>query len=288
MLDTYVMATYAIGDIQGCYDSLIHLLEKLNFDKTKDTLWFAGDLINRGPDSLSTLRFVKSLGDSAISVLGNHDLHLLAIAHNVKTTRSADLQRILDADDSDELLQWLSARPLLHYDKKLNYTITHAGIYPSWTQQQAQNYAAELEYELKNNLDAFLNNMYGDNPNKWDESLSGFERLRFICNSFTRMRYCDQQGTLDFSSNGAPGTIPESSVPWFDVIDRKAKNEKLLFGHWSTLGKINKDNVYPLDTGCVWGGELTALHIDTDSAEYISIGCPSEANPEDFVKNIKQ
>ena len=284
MLDTYVMATYAIGDLQGCYDSLIRLLEKLNFDKTKDTLWFAGDLINRGPDSLSALRFVKSLGNSAISVLGNHDLHLLAIAHNVKTTRSADLQRILDADDRDELLQWLSTRPLLHHDKKLNYTITHAGIYPSWTLQQAQNYAAELELELKNNLDVFLNNMYGDKPDKWDESLNGFERLRFICNSFTRMRFCNQNGTLDFSSNGAPGTIPEETVPWFDVANRKTKNEKLLFGHWSTLGKIKRDYIYPLDTGCVWGGELTALRIDTSLAEYISIGCPSEANPADFVK----
>ena len=278
------MATYAIGDLQGCYDSLIRLLEKLNFDETKDTLWFAGDLINRGPDSLSTLRFVKSLGDSAISVLGNHDLHLLAIAHNVKTTRSADLQRILDADDKEELLQWLSTRPLLHHNNKLNYTITHAGIYPAWTLEQAKIYAAELENELKNNLTEFLNNMYGDKPNKWDESLNGFERLRFICNSFTRMRFCDQQGSLDLSSNGAPGTIPEGTVPWFDVSERKTKNENILFGHWSTLGKIKKEHVYPLDTGCVWGGELTALRIDNDLAEYIAIDCPSEADPADFVK----
>ena len=144
------MATYAIGDLQGCYESLLALLEKINFDNTKDTLWFAGDLVNRGSDSLSTLRFVKSLGDSAISVLGNHDLHLLAIAYDVKTTRSADLQRILDAEDREELLYWLSTRPLLHHDKKLNYTITHAGIYPSWTLKQAKNYSAELEFELKN------------------------------------------------------------------------------------------------------------------------------------------
>ena len=281
------MATYAIGDIQGCYDSLIRLLEKLNFDKTKDTLWFAGDLINRGPDSLSTLRFVKSLGDCAISVLGNHDLHLLAIAHNVKTTRSADLQRILDADDREELLQWLSTRPLLHHDKNLNYTITHAGIYPLWTLEQAKIYAAELEDELKNNLNAFLNNMYGDKPDNWNESLTGFERLRFICNSFTRMRFCYQNGILNFSSNGAPGTIPEGAVPWFDVSNRKENNERLLFGHWSTLGKIKNTHIYPLDTGCVWGGELTALQIDTEIAEYISIDCPSEANPADFVKNIK-
>jgi bis(5'-nucleosyl)-tetraphosphatase (symmetrical) len=278
------MATYAIGDLQGCYSSLLRLLEKINFDKSKDTIWFAGDLINRGPDSLSTLRFVKSLGDSAITVLGNHDLHLLAIVHNIKTTRSPDLQRILDADDSDELTQWLSTRPLLHHDEKLNYTITHAGIYPLWSLEQAKIYATELENELQNNLNLFLNNMYGNEPNKWDDSLTGFDRLRFICNCFTRMRFCHKDGTLDFTSNGAPGTIPENTLPWFEIENRKANKEKLLFGHWSTLGLINKDNVFALDTGCVWGGKLTALRIDTEIAKYISVDCPSEANPEDYIK----
>ena len=278
------MATYAIGDLQGCYDSLLHLLEKINFDQTKDTLWFAGDLINRGPDSLSTLRFVKSLGDSAISVLGNHDLHLLAIAYGVKTTRSPDLQRILDANDKDELLHWLSHRPLLHHDNHLNYTIAHAGIYPLWTLQQAQECALELEHELKNNLNNFLHKMYGDKPEKWDESLTGFDRLRFICNSFTRMRFCHQDGCLDFSSNGAPGSIPENALPWFDISNRKTKQERLLFGHWSTLGKISRENIYALDTGCVWGGELTALRIDTAIAEYISVTCPGDANPADYIK----
>ena len=278
------MATYAIGDLQGCYDSLLKLLEKINFDKTKDTLWFAGDLINRGPDSLSTLRFVKSLGDSAITVLGNHDLHLLAIAAGVKTTRSPDMQRILNASDRDELLSWLSTRPLLHHDSKLNYTITHAGIYPLWTLAQAKSYASELEDILRNNLDEFLNSMYGNKPDKWDESLTDFERLRFICNCFTRMRFCSEDGVLDFSSNGAPGTIPEDTSPWFDVSERKTKQDKILFGHWSTLGKVRKENIYPLDTGCVWGGELTALQIDSKEARYISIQCPGDANPADFVK----
>ena len=278
------MATYAIGDLQGCFDSLLALLEKLNFDKTKDTLLFAGDLVNRGSDSLATLRFVKSLGDSAITVLGNHDLHLLAIAHNVKTTRSPDLQRILDADDRDELLHWLSTRPLLHFDSKLNYTITHAGVYPLWSLEQAKNYALELENELKNNLNTFLNNMYGDKPDIWDESLIGFERLRFICNCFTRMRFCKSDGTLDFSSNGAPGTIPEGALRWFDIPNRKADNEKLLFGHWSTLGETNIQNVYALDTGCVWGGKLTALRIDNKEPEYISVNCPAAANPADYIK----
>jgi bis(5'-nucleosyl)-tetraphosphatase (symmetrical) len=277
------MATYAIGDLQGCYESLLRLLDKLNFDKTKDTLWFAGDLVNRGSDSLSTLRFVKSLGDSAITVLGNHDLHLLAIAYDVKTTRSPDLQRILDAEDRDELLHWLSTRPLLHHDSRLNNTITHAGIYPFWSLEQTQDYAAELENELKNNLNNFLNNMYGNNPDKWDDSLTGFERLRFICNCFTRMRFCKQDGTLDFTSKGVPGTIPEGTLPWFEIPNRKTANHKLLFGHWSTLGIINKENVDALDTGCVWGGKLTAVRIDTEIAEYISVDCPGEANPSDYI-----
>lgn len=278
------MATYAIGDLQGCYKSLLRLLKKINFDKKTDTLWFAGDLVNRGSDSLSTLRFVKSLGSSAITVLGNHDLHLLAIAHGVKKKCSPDLQQILDADDCDELLQWLSTRPLLHHNSKLNYTITHAGIYPLWSLKEAKEYAAELENELKNNLHTFLNNMYGDKPDIWDDSLSGYKRLRFICNCFTRMRYCYKDGTLDFSSNGAPGTIPKDTSPWFELPKRKAENENILFGHWSALGAINKENVFALDTGCVWGGKLTALRIDTEIAEYISIDCPSEANPADYVK----
>lgn len=278
------MATYAIGDLQGCYESLLDLLKKINFNETKDTLWFAGDLVNRGTDSLSTLRFVKSLGDSAITVLGNHDLHLLAIAHGVKTTRSPDLQRILNAKDRDNLLDWLSTRPLFHHDSNLNYSIAHAGIYPLWSLKQASSYASELEKELKNNLHEFLNNMYGDKPNVWTDSLTGFERLRFICNCFTRMRFCHTDGTLDFSSNGAPGTIPKETLPWFEIVNRKDIDEKLLFGHWSTLGKIGKDNIYALDTGCVWGGKLTALQIDTKTPKYISIDCPAAANPEDYIK----
>lgn len=281
------MATYAIGDIQGCYDSLLTLLEKIQFDQSKDVLWFAGDLVNRGPDSLSTLRFVKSLGDNVITVLGNHDLHLLAIAYDVKTTRSDDMKRIINAEDSDELLHWLSHRPMLHHDPDLNFTITHAGIYPGWSLDHARKYANELEDTLQNNLSAFLQHMYGNKPGKWDDNLSGFDRLRFICNCFTRMRYCYPDHSLDFSSNGAPGTIPEGALPWFELTDRQTQQQRLLFGHWSTLGKINKENVYALDTGCVWGGELTALRIDCEEPGYISVNCPAAANPEDYIKKIK-
>lgn len=282
------MPTYAIGDLQGCHEALLRLLDKLNFDSSRDTLWFAGDLVNRGHDSLATLRFVKSLGTGAISVLGNHDLHLLAIAYGVKTTCSADLQRILDAEDRDELLHWLSCRPLLHHDAAIGYTITHAGIYPFWSLTQAKTYAKELEVVLQNNLAEFLNNMYGDKPDKWQESLSDFERLRFICNTFTRMRLCKNDGTLDLdnnislNTNSASNNSNNTSLPWFEIAQRKTNDEKILFGHWSTLGKVNKKNIYPLDTGCVWGGQLTALRLEGEKV--ISVDCPAVANPADYIK----
>ena len=279
------MATYAIGDLQGCYDSLLRLLDKLNFNESKDTLWFAGDLVNRGPESLSTLRFVKSLSDNAITVLGNHDLHLLAIAAKHKKTKDSGLKEILNADDADDLLNWLRKQPLLHHDPRLNCTMVHAGIYPDWDLQDAQKYANELETVLRSDdyLD-FIFNMYGNLPDKWDDELKGWERLRIICNIFTRMRYCENDGTLNFKSHGAPGTHPENTVSWFEVPNRKVMESKILFGHWSTLGIINKKNIYALDTGCVWGGKLTALRIDTENPEYISVDCPGDANPEDYIK----
>lgn len=282
------MPTYAIGDLQGCHESLLRLLDKINFNNNNDTLWFAGDLVNRGTDSLSTLRFVKSLDSHAISVLGNHDLHLLAIAYGIKTTRSDDLQRILNADDKNDLLQWLSHRPLLHHDESLGYTLTHAGIYPLWSLPQAKKYAHELETVLQNNLSSFLQNMYGDKPDVWQETLTGFERLRFICNAFTRMRFCKEDGTLDLNNNGSLNTTTSTitsgttSLAWFEIAQRKTQQEKLLFGHWSTLGKVNKKNIYPLDTGCVWGGRLTALRLEDEKV--FSVDCPAAANPEDYIK----
>lgn len=279
------MATYAIGDLQGCYDSLLRLLEKLNFDEAKDTLWFAGDLVNRGPDSLSTLRFVKSLGNKAITVLGNHDLHLLAIAAKHKKTKDAGLKDILNAPDSEELLNWLRKLPLLHHDKKINYTMAHAGIYPTWSLTDAQTHAIELETVLRSDdYLEFILNMYGNLPEKWNDELTSWDRLRFICNSFTRMRYCELDGTLSFKSHGAPGTHPENTIPWFDVAERKMSNARILFGHWSTLGKVKRENIYALDTGCIWGGELTALRIDRLTPEYFSIQCPGDADPADFIK----
>ena len=279
------MATYAIGDLQGCYDSLLRLLDNLKFDSTKDTLWFAGDLVNRGPDSLSTLRFVKSLGDHAITVLGNHDLHLLAIAAKHKNTNDKGLKDILSANDAGELLDWLRKQPLLHHDSQLNFTMVHAGIYPEWDLKTAQQSANELEVVLRSDdYLEFILNMYGNLPEKWDDKLQGWDRLRFICNSFTRMRYCEKDGTLNFKSHGAPGTHPENTLPWFDISNRKISEERIVFGHWSTLGKITKKNIYALDTGCVWGGQLTALRLEKEKSEYISVDCPGEANPADFIK----
>lgn len=278
------MASYAIGDIQGCYDSLQRLLDKLKFDPRQDTLWFAGDLVNRGPDSLSTLRFVKSLGDSAITVLGNHDLHLLAIAAKHKNTRDLGLQEILKADDVSDLLDWLRHQPVLHHDAKLNYTMVHAGIYPLWDLKTAITMARELQSVLRSeNYLEFIFNMYGNLPAKWHQDLSGWERLRFICNSFTRMRFCEQNGALNFKSHGAPGTHPENTLPWFDLKQRNAANERILFGHWSALGQINKKNVFALDTGCVWGGTLTAKRLDTEHSDYISINCAATADPADYL-----
>lgn len=192
---------------------------------------------------------------------------------------------ILNADDSDELLHWLRLQPLLHHDEQLNYTLVHAGIYPEWSLKEAQDCAHELEAVLrgKNYLD-FIFNMYGNLPDKWHSELKGMDRLRFICNCFTRMRFCEKDSRLNLTSNGAPGTTPKDALPWFDIPQRKTIDDKILFGHWSTLGRVNSKNVYALDTGCVWGGQLTALRIDSEPPVYISVNCPSEANPEDFIK----
>lgn len=288
------MAIYAIGDIQGCYEDLTRLLDKVNFNPANDKLWFVGDLVNRGPDSLATLRFIKDLDTVAQTVLGNHDLHLLATYHGLKRNKDPSIQELLNAPDCVELIDWLRTRPLLIHDEQTDFTLVHAGIYPHWTLDQAKAYASELERILcaDNYLD-FLNHMYGNQPNKWSENLSSWERLRFICNSFTRMRYCTADGQLDFDYNGVPGSDEHNLVPWFDVSKRANAKEKIIFGHWSTLGYFQKQNnlkipanIYPTDTGCVWGGSLSALKIEASKnndsvwiTETISIDCPQRAAP---------
>ena len=263
------MPTYAIGDLQGCFDELTDLLELIRFDPGRDRLWFTGDLINRGPQSLACLRFVRELGDAAITVLGNHELHLLAIANGqVQYMHEGDtLQNILAAQDRTELLDWLRHLPLLHHDAQTGFTLVHAGLPPQWQLAEAKGYAREVEQALRgaHHRDYFAN-MYGNEPARWSPDLSGWERLRFITNCLTRIRYCCADGALDLKEKGAPGA--HNALPWFEIADRKSLPEKIVFGHWAALRDYAQDygrfNVWPLDMGCVWGGELMALRLEDE------------------------
>ncbi|MDP3589879.1 MAG: symmetrical bis(5'-nucleosyl)-tetraphosphatase [Methylobacter sp.] len=272
------MSIYAIGDIQGCFDELLRLLDTLSFNEHTDQLWFAGDLVNRGPKSLETLRFVKSLGDAAITVLGNHDLHLLAASCAPKIARKKDsLLSILEAPDSDELIDWLRHRPLFHFNDA--FCLVHAGIPPQWDFKRTQKMAILAEQVLRgSNYQAFLKQMYGNKPNIWSSNLKGVERLRFIVNCFTRMRYCDADGRLDFLHSGPPGSQPKSLVPWFDAPKRKNADMRIIFGHWSSLGYYEGPNCYAIDTGCLWGGQLTALRLG-EPVQRFSIDCPEAKKP---------
>lgn len=256
------MPTYAIGDVQGCFDELQALLKKINFDSEQDELWFVGDLINRGPKSLEVLQFIKNLPRVKV-VLGNHDLHLLALAQGASYSHHT-LNPILNSPQLKEYTDWLRQMPLLYHDTKLNYVMVHAGIYPQWNLIEAKKYARELETALqKNDMSELLKNLYGDQPNSWDEKLSGWERLRFITNVFTRMRFCTLDGKLDLQEMGKVGTQSSDLLPWFKIPDRKTKNEKIIFGHWAALqGKTDEPNVFAVDTGCVWGNSLTAMRLE--------------------------
>ena len=265
------MSTYAIGDIQGCYTELQNLLNEINFNEKNDQLWFAGDLVNRGPKSLQTLRFIKSLGASAKIVLGNHDLHLIAASKNIRPISNKDtIKEILTADDADELINWLKSRPLLLTDTDLGFTMVHAGIAPQWTLDAAKNFAKECESILQNEkIDDFLMHMYGDMPNIWSDSIEGYARQRFIINCFTRIRFCTINGTLDLDVKVAPGSQKKSLIPWYALPNRKTIDNKIIFGHWSTIhlgteNNFKKYNVYPIDTGCLWGGQLTAMRLDDE------------------------
>jgi bis(5'-nucleosyl)-tetraphosphatase (symmetrical) len=257
------MSTYAIGDIQGCFKSLENLLTEIKFDPKQDTLWFAGDLVNRGPQSLETLRFVKSLGNSHYTVLGNHDLHLLALSYNVKTGRTDDtLKPILEAPDREELLNWLRHQPLLHADK--NFVMVHAGLAANWDLKKAQALAYEVENVIRSdNAEGFFQHMYGNQPDQWADDLEGYDRLRCITNFFTRMRFCHADGRLDLAFKGTVEDSPKDLMPWFKVPERKNADLQILFGHWAALGGVtNTTNVYALDTGCIWGFDLTAMRLE--------------------------
>ena len=257
------MSTYVIGDVQGCYDSLCALLDQLHFDPQQDTLWFVGDLVNRGAHSLEVLRFVKALPNAHV-VLGNHDLHLLVLASGVSLDDST-LEPILNAPDRDELLHWLRHRPLMHSQR--HFHMVHAGILPTWTIPEAQGFAREAEAALQDEAHpAFLQNLYGNTPSTWSHDLTGIDRLRFIVNALTRMRFVSSHGALNLADNGPIGTQTQGDTPWFQAHPGIPANETLLFGHWASLaGNTAVDNIIALDTGCVWGKTLSAFCLETQA-----------------------
>ncbi len=273
------MSIYAIGDVQGCHGALLRLLDTLRFDPVRDQLWFAGDLVNRGPESLQTLRFVMSLGSGAVSVLGNHDLHLLARAAGGKAGRLDSLDAVLAAEDREALLYWLRHCPLLH--EAQGWALAHAGIAPVWTLADARRAARAAEAVLRgHDHAAFLNQMYGDEPRAWSQARTADEQLRYTINAFTRMRYCKPDGALEFRAKGRPGTQPAPLLPWFALPTRQPIDADILFGHWSTLGQVHwpQHRIWGLDTGAVWGGQLTALNLET--RELTAIECPEYRRPD--------
>lgn len=268
------MAIYAIGDVQGCYSELCRLLDKINFDSAEDKLWFCGDLVNRGPESLQTLRLVKSLGDSALTVLGNHDLHLLALHHGITKIRvSRDLRKILNSPDCDELLHWLKSQPLLHYDKEHSAVVVHAGIHPAWGLSKARKLAREVETVLQGEDAAwFFKKMYGNKPAAWSDDLEGAKRLRFITNVFTRMRYFNLEQELNFTVNRSLRRYLRAGLmPWFEVLGKLREDVRVYFGHWSTLPVGCYGRCFALDGGCVWGGHLVAIRIDNDAEDWVFV-----------------
>lgn len=276
------MALYAIGDVQGCNAELGELLRALKFSADRDRLWFVGDLVNRGPDSLGVLRRVRSLGAAAIVTLGNHDLHLLALSVGAAGTRSDDtLSAVLAAPDRRELLGWLTLQPLLHEDAALNACMLHAGLAPQWDLKLARRCAREAEAALRRDPVKFFDRLYGDLPDLWEEAHAGTERLRFIVNCFTRLRYVDADGRLKLGAKGSPKKMQARGLtPWFEANPAPWRGTHVVFGHWSTLGFLRTDDVTSLDTGCVWGGSLTALKLDEAGATPVQIPCAAALTPD--------
>ena len=264
------MAIYAIGDVQGCYAELIDLVARIEFDRERDQLWFVGDLVNRGPQSLEVLRYVRSLGAAAITVLGNHDLHLLAVAFgDQERLRDGDtLDAILKARDCNDLLDWLRQQPLLHHDAQIGCTLIHAGLAPQWDLRTAQRCAREVETTLRDDrsMKSLFAHMYGNQPDQWSDSLRGTDRLRFIVNCFTRLRVCDAQGRLALKYKGTLRDIPNELYPWFRAPSRRSEKHIMVCGHWSALdfydSRATDEAVLAIDTGCVWGNRLCAVRID--------------------------
>jgi bis(5'-nucleosyl)-tetraphosphatase (symmetrical) len=276
------MATWAIGDLQGCYGPTQRLLEKIRFDPAQDRLWFCGDLVNRGGESLETLRLVHSLRDHCEVVLGNHDLSLLAISERSPDDQrkvNPDLQRILFAEDREPLIDWLRHRPLLHSDRELGWMMIHAGLAPKWSTVHAEKHAREVEHRLRgDSRRKLLRNMYGDYP-AWSPALRGVERERAIINIFTRLRYCSPRGRIAFNEKGAPGTQAPGLYPWYEVPGRSERDLKIVCGHWSTLGLFIGHGVHAIDTGAVWGGKLTALQLDAEGLHLVQVPGREVATP---------
>lgn len=276
------MATYAIGDLQGCYHAFQSLLTKIDFDSANDQLWLVGDLINRGSGSLEVLRWCYAHSNSLRVVLGNHDLHALVVANGIMAAHKSDtLEALLAADDCDVLLDWLRHQHLIYHEA--GYLMVHAGLLPQWTLAQALLYAAEVEHALRSDdYVEFLTHMYGNLPNHWDDGLSGIDRLRLITNAATRLRICTSQGEMEFKFKGELKDIPAGYLPWFDVPSRATKDVQIIFGHWSALGLQQRGNLFSLDTGCLWGGKLTAMNLHTKAITQV------DSHPLDKPVNFKK
>jgi bis(5'-nucleosyl)-tetraphosphatase (symmetrical) len=279
------MARFAIGDVQGCATELRSLLGLLKFSADRDQLWFVGDLVNRGPQSLQCLRLIRALGDNAVVVLGNHDLHLLArtFGSRLQDKPGDTLREVLHAPDRVALLQWLLERPLAYQDPAQGELLIHAGLVPQWTVPQALALAQEARTALLAAPEDFFDHMYGDKPDQWSEALRGADRLRFIVNTLTRLRVCTAEGRVALKAKGAPPKTraaagPSALWPWFEVPERASRATRIIFGHWSTLGFVNAHGVIGLDTGCVWGGALTAVNLD-QPIRPLSVPCPGYQEP---------
>jgi bis(5'-nucleosyl)-tetraphosphatase (symmetrical) len=266
------MARWAIGDVQGCAQELAQLIERIGYKSDRDQLWFVGDLVNRGPYSLKVLRLVRALGDNARCVLGNHDLHLLAVALvGAKLRKSDTLSEILQAPDRDALLEWLLQRPLAHYEPAHADLLLHAGVVPQWTVAQTLELAREVQHSMTSDPKTLLSVMYGDQPDRWHSELAGVERLRFAVNVLTRLRFCTADGRIDFKQKGKPESAPAPWMPWFKAPRRASSGARIVFGHWSALGFYGADHVLGLDTGCVWGGTLSAFNLDARDSLPVSV-----------------
>jgi bis(5'-nucleosyl)-tetraphosphatase (symmetrical) len=271
------MATYAIGDVQGCYGELRQLLAAVGFDRARDRLWFVGDLVNRGPESLAVLRFVRDLGSAAITVLGNHDLHLLTYAAGLAKPRADDtLDGVLAAPDRDELMQWLRGLPMIHVEGE--HVLVHAGLLPQWSVGRAQTLGREVEETLRGpRYREFLAALYGSKPDRWDDALRGADRLRVIVNAMTRMRFCTPDGVMEFHTKGEAAAAPQGYLPWFDVPGRASAGHTVICGHWSALGLRMAPRLLALDSGCVWGGSLTAVRLHDRRIIQIPCAAPAAA-----------